>query len=118
MNMLICNFLSCHSFEMKQRNEGPDGVEVQSVEQISVYEYFVTRKSIILEQSRALPCVNIGNSRHPVYIPLEVAPTALIIHAAEANSILIFFFCVCSFAHWWDCNAIPRHCLLSRDHYL
>ena len=73
--MLICNFLSCHSFEIKQRNEGPDGGEFRSVKEISVYNYFSEHRKKRLGISIDLPCIDVGKSKHPVYIPVEVTHT-------------------------------------------
>lgn len=59
---------------MKQRNEGPDGGEVRSVE-VTVYDYFVKHRKISLQYSGDFPCINVGRSKRPVYIPLEVTHT-------------------------------------------
>ena len=70
--LLMCNFLSCHRFLIKQRNEGPDGGEdVQTIE-VTVYDYFVQHRNIRVDHSANLPCINVGKSKRPVYIPLEV----------------------------------------------
>ncbi|XP_034705254.1 protein argonaute 4A-like [Vitis riparia] len=59
------------TFLMKQRNEGPDGGEVRSVE-VTVYDYFVKHRKISLQYSGDFPCINVGRSKRPVYIPLEL----------------------------------------------
>jgi eukaryotic translation initiation factor 2C len=62
---------SLSSFPLRLRNDsGFDTVEV------TVYNYYVKR-GIKLEDSVNFPCLNVGKTKRPIYIPIEVSQNLL-----------------------------------------
>ncbi|KAF5203307.1 argonaute [Thalictrum thalictroides] len=55
-------------FPLKMRRE--DGTE-ETVE-ITVYDYFVNNRKIELSSSAYMPCLDVGKSKRPNYLPLEL----------------------------------------------
>ncbi|ONM31333.1 hypothetical protein Zm00014a_019947 [Zea mays] len=54
-------------FTLKHKN-GNNG----DSEEITVYDYFVKQRGIVLQYSGDLPCINVGKLKRPTYFPIEV----------------------------------------------
>ena len=59
----------CHEqlFTLKRKNCN-DG----DSEEITVFDYFVKNRAIVLQYSGDLPCINVGKPKRPTYFPVEV----------------------------------------------
>lgn len=77
--------LSFPSFSMKVRSHDCANGEPQVVK-ITVYEYFTKHCGIELTDSACLPCLDVGNTKQPIYLPIEVCWIFL-------RNILIFSLC-------------------------
>ncbi|KAF7831507.1 protein argonaute 4-like [Senna tora] len=55
------------SLKTKGGNDGDD-----SVEEVTVYDYFVNHRKIDLRYSADVPCINVGKPKRPTYFPLEL----------------------------------------------
>ncbi|OWM75410.1 hypothetical protein CDL15_Pgr021574 [Punica granatum] len=60
---------AANSFQMKPRNSNGVG-DGQTIE-ITVSEYFSQHLGIELESSLYLPCLDVGKSKRPIYLPME-----------------------------------------------
>ncbi|KAK4483579.1 hypothetical protein RD792_010778, partial [Penstemon davidsonii] len=56
-------------FKMKQKREG--GHEGEEIE-LTVYDYFVQKLNMPLRFSGDYPCINVGKTNRPTYIPIEL----------------------------------------------
>ncbi|KAJ9170009.1 hypothetical protein P3X46_018146 [Hevea brasiliensis] len=58
-------------FSMKVRSHDCANVKPQVVK-ITVYEYFTKHRGIELTDSACLPCLDVGNTKQPIYLPIEL----------------------------------------------
>ena len=57
----LCRF----TLKRKNCNDGDS-------EEITVFDYFVKNRAIVLQYSGDLPCINVGKPKRPTYFPVEV----------------------------------------------
>ncbi|KAF2292326.1 hypothetical protein GH714_019242 [Hevea brasiliensis] len=68
LSQKVCN---SKRFSMKVRSHDCANGEPQVVK-ITVYEYFTKHCGIELTDSACLPCLDVGNTKQPIYLPIEL----------------------------------------------
>ncbi|KAK9924461.1 hypothetical protein M0R45_032828 [Rubus argutus] len=62
----------CHEQYFPMKLKSDDGTKEGQTVDMTVYEYFTKHRGIVLTYSAYLPCLDVGKTKRPNYVPLEL----------------------------------------------